>query len=112
VKGLRSLVPALLLVSLAAHAYPIDLRVTSQGLDVDATPTLLGESTVVRLHNYEKFPVRCDVQFRNGPQIARTRKVTIEPGESGIARFMPSRMVVRLRVNVECWPAETDDESK
>ena len=111
-KSLRPLALAFLLVSTAALAYPVDLRVTSQGLDVDATHTLLGESTVVRLQNYEKFPVRCDVQFRNGPQIARTRKVTIAPGESGIARFMPSRVVVRLRVNVECWPAETDDESK
>ena len=103
---------ALLLGSVAAHAYPVDLSFKSQGLDVDATHTLLGESTVVRLQNYEQFAVRCNVQFRNGPQLARTRKVTIAAGESGIARFMPSRVVVRLRVSVECWPAEQDDKSQ
>ena len=79
---------------------------------MDATHVLLGESTVVRLQNYEKFPVRCNVQFRNGPQLARTRKITIEPGETGTARFMPSRVVVRLRVGVECWPAKQEEESK
>ena len=109
---LRVVVLALLLGSAAAHGYPVDLSFKSQGIDVDATHTLLGESTVVRLQNYEKFAVRCNVQFRNGPQIARTRKVTIAPGESGIARFMPSRVVVRLRVFVECWPAPEDEESK
>ena len=90
----------------------MDIALTSQGLDVDATHVLLGEATVVRLQNYEKFAVRCDVQFRNGPQLERTRKITIAPGETGTARFMPSRVVVRLRVKVECWPAEQEDDSK
>lgn len=103
---------ALALAGAFAHAYPVDISVTSQGLDVDATHVLLGESTVVRLQNYEQYPVRCNVQFRNGPQLTRTRKITIAPGETGTARFMPSRVVVRLRVSVECWPDEQEEESK
>jgi hypothetical protein len=88
------------------------MAVTSKGLDVDATHTLLGEATVVRLQNYEKFPVRCDVRFRNGPEIGRTRKLTIGPGETGTARFMPSRVVVRLRIAVDCRPLEEDEDSR
>jgi hypothetical protein len=88
------------------------MAVTLKGLDVEATHTLLGEATVVRLQNYEKFPVRCDVRFRNGPEIGRTRKLTIDPGETGTARFMPSRLVVRLRIGVDCRPAKEDEDSR
>ena len=77
------------------------MAVTSKGLDVEATHTLLGEATV-----------RCDVRFRNGPEIGRTRKLTIDPGETGTARFMPSRLVVRLRIGVDCRPAKEDEDSR
>ena len=104
-RGRGCIALACLLCSGLAHAYPIELVFKSQGLDVDATHALLGESTVVRLLNHEDFAVRCDVQFNNGPQLERTRKVTVAAGDSGIARFTPSRVVLRLRVTVECWPA-------
>ena len=102
---------AAMLVSAIARAYPIDLQVSSQGLDVEALPEALGEATVVRLVNHESFPVRCDVRFSNGPEIGRVRKVTVRPGDDHIARFMPSRQVVRLKVSVECWPAEGKAEA-
>ncbi len=105
-KRLQTFLTGAILVCGAAHAYPIDVQVKTQGLDVEAEPRLLNEATVMRLINHETFPIRCDVHFSNGPEIGRTRKVTVEPGGDHIARFMPSRVVVRMRVLVECWPAE------
>lgn len=105
-KMVRCVLALTLLFSTAAHGYPIDLELRSQGLDVEALPELLGVATVVRLINHEVFPVRCDVRFNNGPEIGRVRKVTVRPGDDHIARFTPSRQVIRLKVTVECWPAE------
>jgi hypothetical protein len=111
-KRLKACLAAAVLVSGAAHAYPIDVQVKTQGLDVEAEPKLLGDATVMRLINHEPFPIRCDVQFSNGPEIARTRKVTVKAGGDHIARFMPSRVVVRMRVVVECWPAEGEADQQ
>jgi len=102
---------AAIFFSAAAVAYPIDMEVKSQGLDVEALPQLLVEATVVRLVNHQAFAVRCDVHFRNGAEIVRVRKVRVEPAADHIARFMPSRQVIRLKVVVECWPAEKEAEA-
>lgn len=97
---------AVMLISGVSQAYPIDVDVKVQGLDVEALPQLLGGATVIRLVNHEAFPVRCDVQFSNGPEIERIRKVTVQPKADHVARFMPTRAVIRVRVAVACWPAE------
>lgn len=102
---------AALLYAGAAQAYPIDLDLRSEGLDVEALPRQLDQATVVQLLNHEPFPVRCDVRFTNGPEISRVRKVTVESGERHIARFLPSRQVIRLRVDVDCWPSESAGEA-
>lgn len=91
-------------------AYPTDLEMKSEGLDVEAIPTLLAEATVVRLLNNERFAVRCDVRFSNGPEVSRVRKVTIDSGADSLVRFLPSRQVIRLRISVHCWPAEENEE--
>jgi hypothetical protein len=93
-------------------AYPTDMSVNAKGLDIEAIPTLLDQATVIRLVNNESFPVRCDLQFSNGPEISRVRKVTVESHDDHIVRFTPSRVVIRLRVDVNCWPADKDDEPK
>jgi hypothetical protein len=35
----------------------------------------------------------------------------VEPAADHIARFMPSRQVIRLKVLVECWPAEKEADA-
>jgi len=95
-----------------AAAYPTDVAVNTKGLDIEAIPAQLNEATVVRLVNNESFPVRCDVRFVNGPEISRVRKVTVEAAADHIVRFTPSRVVIRLKVTVDCWPAEEDTEPK
>jgi hypothetical protein len=111
-KRLRACLMAAILASAAAQAYPIDVKVKTKGLDVEAEPKLLGEATVMRLINHEPFPIRCDVHFSNGPEIERTRKITVEAGGEHIARYTPSRVVVRMRVVVECWPAEGETDQQ
>ncbi len=105
------LLVALLCPGLAA-AYPTDIAVNTKGLDIEAIPTQLNEATVVRLVNNETFAVRCDVRFANGPEISRVRKVTVDPRAEHIVRFTPSRVVIRLKVDVSCWPAGEDEDTK
>ena len=95
-----------------AGAYPTDVSLKSKGLDIEAIPTLLNEATVVRLVNNEDFPVRCDVRFENGPEVTRVRKVTIDPHGDHLTRFQPTRVVIRLRVSVDCWPASEDHDGE
>jgi hypothetical protein len=111
-KRLTAFLLGAMLVGGVAQAYPIDVQVKTQGLDLEAQPKLLGDATVMRLVNHEPFPVRCDVHFSNGPEIGRTRKVTVKAGGDHIARFTPSRAVVRVKVVVECWPAEGNAEPR
>lgn len=105
-----SLVLALLCPGIVS-AYPTDVEVNSKGLDVEAIATQLNEATVVRLVNNESFPVRCDVHFVNGPEITRIRKVTVASHGDHLTRFSPTRVVVRLRVTVDCWSDDEDRES-
>lgn len=95
-----------LFLAAKAHAYQTDLRFESRGLDVEAIPSLIENATVLRLINHEDTVVRCDVVFRNGPELSRKRKINIKAGDTGIARFSPSREVIRLQIDVECWPTE------
>lgn len=100
-----------ILAPCVAAAYPIDTQVHSKGLDVEAIPTLLQEATVVRLVNNETFAVRCNVSFANGPEISKVRKVTVDPASDHLVRFLPSRTVIRLRIDVSCWPAEEEESN-
>jgi hypothetical protein len=46
--------------------------------------------------------------FRNGPELSKSRKINIKAGDTGVARFSPSRDVIRLQIDIECWPADAD----
>ncbi|MDH3915407.1 MAG: hypothetical protein OEU49_11440 [Chromatiales bacterium] len=104
----RAAIIGLFFIALQAQAYQTDLRFESQGLDIEAIPNLIENATVVRLINHEKVAVRCDVVFRNGPELSRPRKINIKAGDTGIARFSPSRSVIRLQIDIECWHSDTD----
>ena len=96
------------LLAAQAHAYQTDLRFESKGLDIEAIPNLIDNATVVRLINHEHAAVRCDVVFRNGPELSKSRKINIKAGDTGVARFSPSRDVIRLQIDIECWPVDAD----
>lgn len=109
-RALRALAPRLpvipaLLVAAAAWAYPVEMQVHTKGLDVEATPILVEDATVVRLFNHEARAVRCNLVFRNGPEVPTHRRVNVDPGGGRTVRFDPDRAVIKLRVEVRCWLA-------
>ncbi len=99
-------VPVLLLAPVMATAFPIDVNMTSKGLDVEYQATPMELTTAVMLQNYESFPVRCSVRFTNGPELSRTRRVTIEGENHSTVQFTARRAIVRLRVDINCERVE------
>lgn len=93
---------ALGLASTAALAYAIEFRFDSHGLDIDAKAVEIDSSALVSVTNNEAFAVFCEAEFRNGPEPARTRRATVEPGQTLPMKWTPTRTVVRLRVSLWC----------
>lgn len=108
-KRVRTVLPILLLAWGVAGAYPVDVTTKMHGLRIDANQSQLALGTLIDLVNHEPMAVRCDVNFRNGPE-RRRRRVTVEAAARRTATFTPRREVVRVRVNVECWPAHQDGD--
>ena len=103
----RTFLAALLLGwATAALAYPVEMQVERNGLDIFAEVDQVGVQTIVRVRNGESFAVRCEAVFRNGPEMSRSRRATLESGETLPFTFVPRRTVVRLRVEVWCESAE------
>jgi hypothetical protein len=103
----RILTAALLAIMAGpAAAYPTDLEVDADSLNLTATVISDGRLAVVRVANHEGFAVRCDAVFRNGPELGRVRRAIIEPADTGALTWMPRREVVRLRVELSCQPQD------
>jgi len=102
---MRKLLPTLLcaLLPAVAAAFPTELVVTGD-LRVGAAIFNDGRVAIVRVANQEDFAVRCQAVFNNGPEVSRSRRTVIEPGEEGSMHWMPRRTVVRLRVELSCAP--------
>jgi hypothetical protein len=90
----------------AALAYAVEMDVERNGLDIFTEIDQVGVQTIVRVRNGENFPIRCEAVFRNGPEMSRGRRATLEAGETLPFTFVPKREVVRLRVEVWCESAE------
>ena len=99
----RLIAPLLVLSPLVAFAYPIDVSVVSQGLDVSAESVEQDGSTIIHLINHEPVELRCSVNFNAGVE-SRRRNAIIGPGKGQTMQFSPRREVVRMRVRVECSP--------
>lgn len=100
-----TILPGLLLSAIAA-AFPVEFDVNTEGVEVDIVRVEAGEAVVLRVRNYEDAEIRCDLTFRNGPEIARQRKISVEAGEQRVVRWNPSRNVVRIRVSGSCWRSD------
>jgi hypothetical protein len=105
---MRGRLAALLLTLLAgpAAAHPVDLEIDAGSLNIAAVVHTDGRVTAVRVANQEALAIRCDAVFRNGPEVARTRRAIIAPGDSAALSWTPRRTVVRLRVELRCEPHE------
>jgi hypothetical protein len=106
---MKRLIAALLVLApLEAHAYPIDVSVSSKGLDVSVESVEQDGSTILHLMNHEPEELRCTANFNAGVE-SRRRTAIIGPGKGQTLKFTPRREVVRMRVQVECSPTEADE---
>lgn len=102
-KGARYLLLLACCLAGPAGAFPVDIDVNLEGLEVEIIRVRIDEAVVLRVRNFEAGEIRCDFEFHNGPEVARQRKVTVESGQDRIVRWAPSRQVVRVKVGGRCW---------
>ena len=108
-RNIRFVLALVALAPVLAVAFPIDLQMKSQGIDVEPTTSQMEKITVLQLMNHESFPVNCAVQFKNGPELERKRRVTIRAGERSTIQYTAQRAVIRLKVMIECSASEDQD---
>ena len=62
------------LIPAIAMAFPIDIEMNSKGLDIDYRTSQFEMTVALQLTNHDMQAAECAVQFRNGPELARTRR--------------------------------------
>lgn len=97
---------SLALLATAAAAFPTDLEINAEGLSIAAQTESDGRLAFIHISNREAFAVRCEAAFRNGPEVSRVRRATLEAAESRSLSWMPRRQVIRVRVVLSCVPLE------
>ncbi|MGD8975968.1 MAG: hypothetical protein PVG91_00075 [Gammaproteobacteria bacterium] len=105
-KTARYLILLALFLAGRAEAFRVDINVNLEGLEVEILRVDIDEAVVLRVRNYEDGEIRCDFEFRNGPEVARERRVSVEAGKDRVVRWTPSRQVVRVRVGGSCWRSD------
>ena len=103
----RLCIAALVIFPLSAVAvsYPVELEQELNGAEVLAsTETIDRDMAGLVLQNFGEGPVECTAVFRNGPEMPRTRRITLEAGESKPMTAKFKRDVIKLRVKLTCEP--------
>ena len=101
----RLCIAALVIFPLSAVAvsYPVELEQELNGAEVLAsTETIDRDMAGLVLQNFGEGPVECTAVFRNGPEMPRTRRITLEAGESKPMTAKFKRDVIKLRVKLTC----------
>jgi hypothetical protein len=96
----------LALLAGVAWAFPVDLEVDAEGLNIGTVVHSDDKLAIVSVTNQEEFPLRCEAEFHSGPEHGRTRFAIIEPGRVASMSWAPRREVVRLRIALSCQPHE------
>lgn len=89
-----------------AAAFPTDIEIDAGTLDVTAAVHADGRLAIVEVINRERFAVRCNAVFRNGPEVSRARRTIVAAEDTGTLTWTPRREVVRLRVELRCVPQD------
>ena len=103
----RACIAALVIFPLSALAvsYPVDLEQQLNGAEVLASPeTIDRDMAGLVLQNFGERQAECTTVFRNGPEAPRTRKITLQPGETKPVTAKFQREVIRLRIKLSCQP--------
>lgn len=92
-------------LSALAVSYPVDLEQELNGAEVLAsTETIDRDMAGLVLQNLGDRPVECTASFRNGPEMPRTRRVTLDSGETKPMTAKFKRDVIKLRIKLTCEP--------
>lgn len=92
-------------LSAVAVSYPVELEQELNGAEVLAsTETIDRDMAGLVLQNFGRGPVECTAVFRNGPEMPRTRRITLESGEVKPMTAKFKRDVIKLRVKLTCEP--------
>jgi hypothetical protein len=91
------------LLPLVAVAYPFEVEKQFNGAEVSVTTQEIDHNMgAVLLYNYGQTEVECSGVFRNGPELPRTRKVVLSPGQSSNLTIKFARSIIKLRVQLTC----------
>ncbi|WP_017938842.1 hypothetical protein [Zestomonas thermotolerans] len=106
-KELCCAVFALLPLAALAATYPIELEKQLNGAEISASPMALDYNLgAVNLYNYGETRARCTAVFRNGPEMPRTRRITLEPGDNSAVTGKFNSGILRLRIKLTCEPLD------
>jgi len=112
---MRKIQPVLFITALIpaiAMAFPIDIEMNSKGLDIDYRTSQIEMMVALQLTNHDLQAAECAVRFQNGPELARTRRVTIGAQKSTTVQYTARRTVVRMRVTITCTEVEDDEKEE
>lgn len=101
---LSAVIGIVLALPFSAWAFPIDVELQPDTLQISVTTTDLANMAAVMLTSREKTALQCGVGFVNGPERPVPRRVRLQPGEQiAVSQFF-RREINRVRVTVECLP--------
>ena len=83
-------------------AFPIEVDLQAEGLDIETDTSNVGNVVAVILTNQGEQRTQCTVTFHNGPEVAGPVRVNIAPGAQVEATESLQRAVIRVRADVEC----------
>ncbi|WP_277962388.1 3-phosphoglycerate kinase [Pseudomonas sp. RIT-To-2] len=93
----------LTLLPFTAFAYPIEVEKHVAGTDISfTTDDTAGDMGSITLRNDGSQAAECAVEFRNGPEAPRVRKMRVEPGKSANVLQRFNRDILKLRLKVTC----------
>lgn len=99
----KTITMLLLLLPGVAFAFPFEVERQLNGAEIDIQTMDLGNNmAAVSLQNYGQRDAVCKVRFRSGPEVPRTRKAQLKPGETAHLTAKFSSTVIRMRVRVAC----------
>lgn len=95
----------LAMLPLTAFAYPIDVQKELNGLKIDyTTHDTARDMGAITLNNSSGKAAECTVAFRNGPELPRTRRVSLEAGKSADLSARFNREIIKLYITLTCKP--------
>lgn len=96
-----------LLLAAGAWSFPFEVAENIEGVEIAVDTMDLGDNNAaVSLENYGAVAAQCKVRFRSGPGVPVNRSARVGAGQKVHVTAGFSRQVIRMRVDVNCRPAQ------